>query len=44
MNSLYRRCCGIDVHKKSITVCILAPDNKAEGEVRNQNIAPYGSQ
>lgn len=22
----YRRCCGIDVHKKSVTVCILPPE------------------
>jgi hypothetical protein len=26
----YRRCCGIDVHKKSVTVCILAPAGKPE--------------
>ena len=25
MESLYRRCCGIDVHKKMLTVCVLAP-------------------
>jgi transposase len=25
MSSAYRRCCGIDVHKKSISVCVLAP-------------------
>jgi transposase len=25
MEPLYRRCCGIDVHKKMLTVCILAP-------------------
>lgn len=25
MEQIYRRCCGIDVHKKSISVCVLAP-------------------
>lgn len=25
MSSEYRRCCGIDVHKKSISVCVLPP-------------------
>jgi transposase len=25
MQPAYRRCCGIDVHKKSISVCVLPP-------------------
>ena len=25
MEPAYRRCCGIDVHKKSISVCLLPP-------------------
>ncbi len=25
MEPIYRRCCGIDVHKKSISVCVLPP-------------------
>ena len=25
MQTEYRRCCGIDVHKKSLSVCILPP-------------------
>jgi len=25
MEQVYRRCCGIDVHKKSISVCVLPP-------------------
>jgi transposase len=25
MELKYRRCCGIDVHKKSVTVCVLLP-------------------
>jgi transposase len=32
MKPLYRRCCGIDVHKKSISVCVLPPsDNHSIG-------------
>jgi len=30
MQPLYRRCCGLDVHKKSLTVCVLAPVGKPE--------------
>jgi transposase len=41
MNPLYRRCCGIDVHKKSITVCVLAPDNKPKGEVRKEKFRTF---
>jgi transposase len=25
METGYRRCCGIDVHKKSVSVCVLPP-------------------
>ena len=25
-NSEYRRCCGLDVHKKTLTVHVLPPD------------------
>jgi transposase len=31
MEVKYERCCGIDVHKQSLTACIIAPD--AEGRV-----------
>ena len=31
-NQGYRRCCGIDVHKKSVTVCVLPPDGARVGE------------
>ena len=33
----YRRCCGIDVHKKSVTVCILPPDG-VRGEEPKQKV------
>ena len=32
----YRRCCGIDVHKKNVTACILPPVGKPEVEVRKR--------
>ncbi|MGI6285055.1 IS110 family transposase [Neomoorella humiferrea] len=28
MRIVYQRCCGLDVHKKSITVCLLTPEGK----------------
>ena len=31
MNEVYRRCCGMDVHKDTIVVCVLPPAGK-EGE------------
>ncbi len=37
----YRRCCGIDVHKKSVTVCILAPKGKRGIEIRKRNFRTF---
>lgn len=37
----YRRCCGIDVHKKSVTVCILAPESKRGVEIRKRNFRTF---
>lgn len=28
MDVLYERCCGLDVHKKTVTACIITPDGK----------------
>src|SRR4051812_26147856 len=28
MRVVYARCCGLDVHKKSISACLLTPDNQ----------------
>jgi len=25
---LYERCCGLDIHKKSITACVITPEGK----------------
>src|SRR5215469_643046 len=37
----YRRCCGIDVHKKSVTACILPPVSKPEVEVRKRTFRTF---
>ena len=31
MNEVYRRCCGIDVHKETVVVCVL-PADRTEGQ------------
>ncbi|MEW6698691.1 MAG: IS110 family transposase [Bacillota bacterium] len=28
MDVIYQRCCGLDVHKKSITACVITPEGK----------------
>jgi len=28
MEAIYKRCCGLDVHKKSITACIITPEGQ----------------
>ena len=33
MEVLYERCCGLDVHKKSITACILTANGKKREKV-----------
>ena len=35
MEPKYRRCCGIDVHKKSVTVCVLPPVGKLRTWLKN---------
>ena len=34
MEVLYRCCCGLDVHKKSITACVLWSEGKKRKEKR----------
>ena len=41
MQILYSRCCGIDVHKDSLTVCVLIYDDSAEPEVRRKEYATH---
>jgi transposase len=40
MPSLYRRCCGIDVHKKSVSVCVLPPEGQP-GEVKRETFRTF---
>jgi transposase len=41
MKESYRRCCGIDVHKNSVSVCVLPPVGRARGEIRRRNFRTY---
>ena len=41
MEPKYRRCCGIDVHKKSVTVCVLPVIGKAEVTVLKRNFPTF---
>jgi len=34
MSKVYRRCCGMDVHKETVVVCLLPPDGEAGETVR----------
>ena len=34
MKEGYRRCCGIDIHKKTVVVCVLAPDGSDAKPIR----------
>ena len=34
MSKVYRRCCGMDVHKETVVVCVLAPDGEEGEQVR----------
>jgi len=36
MKVKHRRCCGIDVHKNSITVCVLSPAGQPHLEVKRR--------
>jgi transposase len=37
----HRRCCGIDVHKNSVTVCVLAPIGQRHIEVKKRKFRTY---
>jgi transposase len=41
MEPLYRRCCGIDVHKKSISVCVLAPAGNSSIPIKEQTFRTF---
>jgi transposase len=41
MQILYSRCCGIDVHKDSVTVCVLVYRDGAKPEVRKKEFETH---
>jgi len=46
MDVLYPRCCGIDIHKKSITVCVLIRESgrketKADPGIRHYHLCDF---
>ena len=41
MEPAYRRCCGIDVHKKSISVCVLPPVGNQTIPVREEKFRTF---
>ena len=41
MQILYSRCCGIDVHKDSVTVCVLVYRDSAEPDVRKKEFETH---
>ena len=34
MKEVYRRCCGLDVHKETVVVCVLPPDGRTGEPVK----------
>ena len=36
MQVLYERCAGLDVHKKSVTVCLITPDHRNRRRKENR--------
>lgn len=41
MKVVYRRCCGLDVHKDSITACVLLLDDQGRREARTKEFRTY---
>ena len=41
MQVVYRRCCGLDVHKSSITACVLVLGDKGQRRVRIKEFGAY---
>jgi len=38
MQVVYSRCCGLDVHKKSVTACVLVLDQQGHRSVRKETV------
>jgi hypothetical protein len=43
MEVVYRRCCGIDVHKDFVTACVLVNEPGKPREVRKKEFRTYWS-
>lgn len=41
MQAKYRRCCGMDVHKKNVVVCVLPAIGKAELGIRKRTFRTF---
>jgi transposase len=41
MERKHRRCCGIDVHKKSVTVCVLAPVGQSQPGIKKRTFRTF---
>jgi hypothetical protein len=40
MHIVYKRCCGLDIHKDSITACLLLIDDDGEYRVEKRQFGP----
>ncbi len=40
MDLIYPRCCGLDVHKRTVVACLFTPDAKGE---RHKEIRTFGT-
>jgi len=41
LKDTYRRCCGIDVHKKSVTVCVLPPVGDRQSAIKRRKFRTF---
>jgi hypothetical protein len=41
MEVLYACCCGLDVHKKSITACVLCAEGKGKARKEKQRFGTF---
>jgi len=41
MQVLYPRCCGLDVHKETVTACVLVFDNEGQRSVRKKQFETH---
>src|SRR2546425_13376863 len=41
VKEIYRRCCGIDVHKNSVTVCVLPPVGEPQVAIKKRKFRTF---